>query len=163
MKKFLFFLAFSVIMGSAYSQKVAVGGKVGAGFQLNNNNYTIPIAASAEYAFKDNMSVEANIGFEIGPGKFKNSNVFYFSPEFRYYLCEKAFDGFYLGGYFGVGSLQFNGNYISLGATTGYQKMLKENLNLDINTQIGWGSQGFGFGRQNVAHIRPTVGLRYAF
>ncbi len=163
MKNFLLILAFSVIMGSAYSQKVAVGGKIGVGVQAGNTNITIPIVATAEYAIDENKSVSADIGYEIGPGA-KNRGMVYFSPEFRYHFSE-VFKGAYVGGYFGVGGYQFNSNYISLGATGGYQVMITDNFNLDANIQVGWGSIGFkgGGSRLNVGHIRPTVGLRYAF
>lgn len=156
--------ALTIMIGSAFGQKVAVGGATGIDLLIRSGaNVSIPITASAEYAFKDNMSVAADIGYEIGPG-LKNFGMFYFSPEFRYHLSS-AFNGAYVGGFFGVGATQFAGNYISLGATVGYQIMIKENFNLDIHGQAGYGSTGarFGVGRGHGFHLRPTVGLRYAF
>lgn len=166
-------MAFSMIIGSAYAQKVAVGGATGIGLLIRSGgaNVTIPFSATAEYAFKENMSVAADIGYEIGPGGFRNFGIFYFSPEFRYHLSS-AFKGAYVGGFFGVGSAQFAGNYLALGATAGYQIMIKDNFNIDIHGQAGWGSLGAGVrrfgvgrgaGRAHGFHLRPTVGLRYAF
>lgn len=154
--------ALTIFIGSAFGQKAAVGGATGLNLLIGGGtNIAIPITASGEYAFKDNMSVAANLGYEIGPG-FKNFSIFYFSPEFRYHL-NKAFNGAYVGGFFGVGAASFGGSYIGLGATAGYQIMITEKFNLDINAQAGWGSAGGRFGRSSGFHLRPTVGFRYAF
>lgn len=157
--------AFTMMVGSAFAQNVAVGGATGVNILARSGvNVTIPIVPTVEWAFKDNMSVAGDIGYEVGVGK-NSSGMFYFSPEFRYFM-NQAFDGFYVGGFIGAGAASRGfGNYVSLGAALGYQIMVKENFNIDVHGQAGYGSFGsrFGTGRAHGFHLRPTVGLRYVF
>lgn len=155
--------AFTMMIGSAFAQNVAVGGATGITILASKNtNLSLPITSTVEWGFKDNMSLAGDIGGEIGLGK-GNGGFFYFSPEYRYHT-NQVFDGFYVGGFLGVGGGGF-GNYVGVGATLGYQLMVMENFNIDIHGQAGFGSGGakFGGGRTNGFHLRPTVGLRYVF
>ncbi len=157
-----------VIANNANAQKVAVGGASGLGLRLGSGtDVTIPIVGNVEWGFADNMSIAAHLGYEIGPGA-SNIGLFYFSPEFRYFM-EQIFEGLYFGGYIGMGGLEKGGGYFSFGGTGGYQVTLKNGLNLDLNAQVGYGhsktktlTNGATVGGAQF-HVRPTVAIRYVF
>lgn len=147
---------------SMQAQKFAIGGKLGVDLLIGDpTNVALPFIVNPEFAFRSDMSVALDIGYEVGPGK--KFSIFSFSPEYRYHF-NRAFNGFYIGPYIVAGKTNFSGNYVSLGGSLGYQIMVRSHFNIDIHTQTGFGSAGRrNTTRTNGVHFRPAVGLRYAF
>ena len=144
------------------AQDVAVGGETGFNlFARGNSNLALPMGANVEWNINGSLSLVGRLSYDIGLG-IGNFNILYLNPEVRYHFSE-VFEGAYVGGYLGFGPASFNGFYVSAGATGGYEFMLSDHFNLDINGQLGFGNVGRrGFNASGL-HFRPTVALRYAF
>ncbi|MEZ5007118.1 MAG: DUF3575 domain-containing protein [Chitinophagales bacterium] len=159
MKKILFAIiicfAFST---SSFSQNIAIGVHSGlATYMGGNANLSIPVGVNAEWAFNAVHSIGGRTDFNIGI-RSQDVDLYYVSPEYKYYLIGETLDGFYVGGFLGFGGTTQSA-YFSLGGLTGYSYVFAKNFNLEGNLQLGYGN--FPGLSRHVFHLVPTIGVRY--
>lgn len=158
MRNLIVILAVLLVAGTAgnvRAQDVALGGETGFGlFAGNGTAVFLPLGANVEWNINGSLSLVGRMSGDVGLG---NSSVFYICPEVRHHFSE-VFEGGYIGGFLGFGPTA-GAVYVALGPTGGYELMVKENFNIDINGQIGYANINGASG----LHFRPTVALRYVF
>jgi len=119
----------------------------------------VPVGINAEWAYDARHSFAGRAHYNIGVG-LGSVGQFYISPEYKYHVIGESLNGFYVGAYMGFGGGSGSG-YLSVGAVTGYSVAIKRKFNFEANVQAGYGL--FTNNNTHVAHVVPTLGIRYTF
>lgn len=160
LKKIILLLAlYFGIVANNYGQNIAIGIHTGWATHISSSTVLgIPVGINAEWAYNGKHGIAGRANFNIGPRK-EDINLYYVSPEYKYYITGEVLDGFYTGGFTGFGGGEGTA-YISFGGLLGYSYSIIEKLNLEANLQLGYGN--FLENKVSVLHIMPTIGFRYA-